>query len=233
MGFLRDVIKQESGGDVTDNSYLVHYFKDNVSYMYNLYTKPDGKLVDPIIISKIVNGYFYFLTYRDESNWMQYSPIFFCDWKKFDNKIIGYGVNFNFIPIEIRVAIFDTYIKNFEDPNIFSSITFEKMYKMLLKYGYEYALVEYDLARIVSIFKIDITILPNFLCSTYPSIKYDPINLYNIWKKKLETREMRHQEIIQMYSDDFLSEYIGDITEKYDQLSNHIKRLKRNNDKYG
>jgi CRP-like cAMP-binding protein len=52
-------------------------------------------------------GGFYFIHYKDDSNWMRYSPVFVVDFKKFNNIIMIMGVNFNFIPIEVRETIFD------------------------------------------------------------------------------------------------------------------------------
>jgi hypothetical protein len=231
MGVLRQTIKDHMGGDISDTSLLVNYFKESTEFMYSKYQKPDREC-SSISISSIQNGHFYFFMYQDESNWMQFAPVFLCDWKKFDNKIIGYAVNFNFIPIEYRVAVFDVLINNLEDSNQLTSMTFEMMYRQLLKVGYEYALVEFDFMRLKRVYHIQYEILPDFLCSTYPTIKYDPQNLYNIWKVKLETKEARHQEMIKMISDEFYNA-TEDISEKYSELKSHMKRLKRNNEKYG
>lgn len=217
MGILNDKIEADSKKNIPK------YYKDNTMKMYNLYLKPD-KLVDPVNVSNITPGIFYFLMYHDESNWMQYSPILFIDHKKFDNQIIGYAINFNFLPLEIRSGMLDKIIKNLEDNDQLSAITFENAYKMLLKVGYEYALVEYDMKRVERVYKIDFTVLPQFLYSSYPTNKYDPKKLYSIWLKKLETRELRHQEIIQSTVSDFF-DITEEISGKYDQLLNHIKRL--------
>jgi len=225
MGNLIDVIKNESGGNIPQ------YYKDNTVLLYNKYRSPDD-VVKSIPVSKMADGMFYFLMYYDESNWMKYSPIFLVDWKKFDNMIIGYGVNFNFIPLEYRAAIFDKIIRDLEDEDQVKGMTFESMYKILLKFGYEYALVEYDMKRIERCYHISVGILPKFLYSSYPKNKYDPQKLYDIWMKKLEGREKRHQEIIQQLSSDFL-DVTGEIELKYDALSDHMKRLQRNHKKFG
>lgn len=233
MGELIKVIENQSKGDI------VSYYKENTTLLYNYYTgknpHPDiapTNAVKPTPVSKIQDGMFYFLTYQDESNWMQYSPIFFVDHKEFEDRIIGYGVNLNFIPLEIRASIFDEMFPNLEEENQINGITFESMYKRLLRVGYEYALVEYDMSRVERCYHISIHILPRFLYSSYPTNKYDPDKLYSIWVKKLEKRELRHQEIIQQLSSD-LFKTTEEIEMKYDSLSNHMKRFKRNHDKFG
>ena len=220
MGILQEKIDSEAGGDIPQ------YYKDNTSKMYELYNNPvEG--IKGINTSDIVNGTMLFLLYYDESNWMQYSPVLFIDHKSFDNKLIGYAINFNFIPLEIRSAMLDKIINNLEDKYQLSSITFEYAYKMLLKVGYEYALVEYDMKRVKKVFEIGFELLPNFLYSSYPANKYDPTKLYSIWYKKLETRELRHQEIIQTTMEDFF-DITTELSKDFDALKGHIKRLQRN-----
>lgn len=233
MGELIDVIENQSKGNI------VSYYKENTTLLYNYYKginpHPDMApkyAVKPLPISKMTDGTFYFMTYKDESNWMQYSPIFFVDWKEFEGKIIGYGVNLNFIPFEVRAAIFDEMLPNLEEEDQINGISFEDMYKRLLRVGYEYSLVEYDIERIESVFHISVHILPRFLYSSHPKNKYDPKKLYSIWIKKLETRELRHQEIISQLADD-LFKTTEEIEMKYDALSDHMKRFKRNHDKFG
>lgn len=225
MGKLIDAIQSESGGNIPD------YYKKNTISLYNRYKSPD-KEVRSIPVSKMSEGAFYFLLYRDESNWMKYSPIFFVDWKEFDDMIIGYGVNMNFIPLEYRAALFDSIILNLEDEDQVRGLNFESMYKQLLRIGYEYALVEYDMRRIERCYHISINILPNFLYSSYPKNKYDPQKLYDIWYKKLSGREQRHQEIIQQLATDFFK-VTEEIEMKYDSLSDHMKRVQRNHKKFG
>ena len=225
MGNLVDQIKLESKGNIPQ------YYKDNTVMLYNKYKSPD-ELVKPIPVKKMSEGLFYFLMYQDESNWMQYSPIFFVDWKEFGDMIIGYGVNMNFIPLEHRAALFDNIIRDLDNEDQVRGMSFEGMYKQLLRMGYEYALVEYDMRRIVQCYHISVKILPKFLYSSYPKNKYDPKKLYDIWAKKLAGREQRHQEIIKQLATDFYKT-TEEIEMKYDELSDHMKRVQRNHKKFG
>ena len=136
---------------------------------------------------------------------MKFSPVFVVDFKKFNNIILVYAVNFNFIPLEIRSIIFDKYIGNSEmNKDIDLNINYDGVYSELIKYGFEYALVEYNLSQIVRYHRIATPYLSTFLYSQHPINKYDPNKLYSIWVKKLETREQRHKEMLHSLANDFM-----------------------------
>ena len=80
-------------------------FKQNSLFFYEKYRNSDKEVLC-ITSGNMKLGYFYHLHYKDDSNWMKYSPIFVVDFKKFDNQIIIIAINFNFIPLEIRTTIF-------------------------------------------------------------------------------------------------------------------------------
>lgn len=229
MGILLERIKLNNlvyGNGIAEN------FKANSLFFYNKYQKSD-KEVTNISIIDIKKGGFYFIKYKDESNWMQYSIVFTSDFRKFNNMIIILAVNFNFIPLEIRVSIFDKYIteKDFER-NSFLNVDYEGMYTALIKYGFEYALVEYNIAQIYSVHKICMDLVPRFLYSQYPTNKYDPIALYGIWKAKIKDKSLRNQEISKALITDFYA-VSDDIMENYNVLKDHINRIQRNLDKFG
>jgi len=211
---------------------LIDFYRNNTLFMYDKYSKSDD---DCQAISKedIREGGFYHLYYMDDSNWMRWSPIFCCDWRKFSNMIIVLGVNFNFIPLELRSRIFDKFIteKNFEK-NEFIEVNFKGMYSELLKYGFEYAIQEYNVAQIKQIHHISLELLPRFLYSSYPKNTYDPKKLMEIWQTKLETKEERHQEMTKAVLSEFY-DVKNDMSEKYDVMKDHIDRLQKSLTKYG
>ena len=176
MGELIERINKENslvGKNIAD------VYKNNTMFFYNKY-QTNSKEVLSIPLVKMYVGGFYFIQYQDDSNWMKYSPIFLADFKKFDNLIIITAVNFNFIPLEVRASIFDRYmIKDDFDKNRLLKVDHKGMYNALLRYGYEYALVEYNLAQVKSVHKIDVSIVPRFLYAGHPINKYDPIKLYS------------------------------------------------------
>jgi hypothetical protein len=163
---------------------------------------------------------------------MRYSPIFVVETKQLKDMKIIMSLNFNFIPIEIRGRIFDEFIseKMFES-NSKLEVDFKGIYTELLKYGFEYSLVEYNAVQIKLVHKINLELLPRFLYSSHPKNKYDPNKLMQIWTKKLETRKERHQEIIASTLLDFY-EAQSLISEKYDVLFGHIQRLQNSLDKF-
>lgn len=215
-----------NGNGVVDN------FKNNSLFFYEAYQK-STESIENIAISDIYPGNFYFLHYHDDSNWMKYSPVFIVDYKKFKDKVILIAVNFNFIPIEIRVKLFDMFIIQEDIENERDlKVNFAGMYGELLKLGFEYSLVEYNSAQIEFVHKISLGILPRFLYHQHPINKYDPNKLMSIWEAKLSGREQRHKEIMLMTLDEMYN-IETDITEKYQQMGGHIKRIQKSMRKYG
>lgn len=211
---------------------VVENYKNNSLYFYNKYQSSD-KEVRSMRGGEMQLGGFYFLHYQDDSNWMKYSPIFTVDFKKFGNKIIIFGVNLNFIPIEVRTTIFDGFIvdEDFEKDRLLT-VNFEGMYDQLRKYGFEYAICEYNLGQIAFAHKISMDLIPRFLYAGHPINKYDPKKLYSIWKAKIVDRDARDQEMSKSLIDEFF-EISDDINKNYDVLKGHIQRLKRSISKYG
>jgi hypothetical protein len=228
MGILLDKINDlnKSSGDIVTN------FKDNSLFFYEKYSKSDD-MVKSISVSDMQLGGFYFIHYRDDSNWMKWSPIFTVDFKKFSNLNILFGLNFNFIPLEVRVSIFDKYIseKDFEK-NKLLNVNYQGVYKELIKYGFEYSIVEYNLNQINYVHKIGMEMVPRFLYSQHPKNIYDPKKLYQIWKSKISTKIERDKEINKMLISDFFK-MTDDILKNYNQLESHIDRIQKSYEKYG
>lgn len=223
MGYLVDnnVIK---GG-------IFNFFKDNSIFFYNKYNHSDD-LVTNINIGKISKGGFYFIHYKDDSNWMRYSPVFVVDFKKFNNVIIIMAINFNFIPLQIRESIFDKFIveKDIEDDrDLF--VSYQGVYNELRKYGFEYSIVEYNINQILFVHRINMSIVYKFIYSQHPKNKYDPDKLYSIWYSKIKDRDNRHEEMKKLLLDDIF-DISKDISKDFDVLKDHIKRLQKSFDKY-
>lgn len=229
MGELNELIKlnlKVNGNGLADN------YKNNSLYFYNMYQKSDPD-VKSISVKDIQLGGFYFLHYLDDSNWMKYSPIFTIEYKKFNNQLVLLALNFNFIPIQIRGRIFDKYIikEDFEKDRLLK-VDYEGMYRELLRLGFEYALVEYNMIQIKKVHKISLNLLPRFLYAGHPINKYDPPKLMQIWEAKIEKKAERHQEIVKSVLDEFY-DVEKDFSDKYDLLSDHISRLQKSMEKYG
>ena len=106
------------------------------------------------------------------------------------------------------------------------------MYTELIKYGFEYAIQEYNVAQIKIVHRISLELLPRFLYSSHPKNTYDPKKLLEIWETKLDTKEQRHKEIITSVLKDFY-DVKDEISEKYNVLKDHIERLRKSYEKYG
>jgi hypothetical protein len=225
-----------NGNGITEN------FINNSKYFAQTYTSSSEE-VKNIPVSQIKFGYFYHLAYRDPSNWMQYSPILAVEFKKFSNMIILIAVNLNFIPLEVRTTIFDSFMKEDHfDKNIPLSVSYTGVYNELSKYGFEYSLVEYNVAQIHSVHQIDMSIVPRFLYAGHPktfttfidtkSVKYNPEALYKLYVTKLASKDQRDQEMKASLISDFYNAS-DDILQNYKALKNHIERLQKSAEKYG
>ena len=217
---------------LVDGDGLADNFKNNSLYFYEKYQKSDN-MVKSIDIKSVLPGSFYHFYYLDDSNWMKWSPVFITNFKKIGNQIILFGVNFNFIPLEVRAFLFDNFMieEDFEKDRPLK-VNYEGMYSELIKYGFEYALVEYNASQIKLVHRISMSMVPRFLIAGHPKNKYDPGKLFDIWKVKIKDKDKRHQEIMKSTIDDFYDTR-GEINEKYVVLKGHIQRIQSNMKKYG
>lgn len=208
-------------------------YKENTMELLERYKRTDDE-VKAIRLAEIKPGLFYFLHYLDDSNWIKYSPVFVIDFKKFGNIIVLNCINLNFIPLQIRPFVFDPYIqeKDFENKNFFLKTKFETVYKELRKYGFQWSIMEYNVAQIQKVHRISFDILPKFLMSGHPKAKYDPAKLIQIWKKKIGDQDKRDQEMMRANIQEFY-DFENEISDKYDALKGHIQRLQRSTKKYG
>lgn len=221
MGILEERVKLSllvNGNGLADN------YKNNCLHLMDKITKSDLEY-KAINVSDIKSGGFYFIQYKDKSTWMQWSPVFIVNWKKFDNRIILFGVNLNFIPIELRISIFDPYFaEEFFEKDTFLKVDYNGMYNELLKWGFEYSLIEYNAIQVKMVHKINMDNVPRFLVSGHPLTKYNPDKLIQIWSKKIETREKRHNEMMTALVSDFYN-LDKEIDSKYSALKKHILRI--------
>jgi hypothetical protein len=207
-------------------------FRNNSFFFSEKYSKSD-EMVTAKRTEDIQTGGFYFLHYLDDSNWMKYSPVFVVDQKNFGNQIIVFAVNLNFIPLQVRPLIFEKYIiEEYFEKDSFLKVDYVGMYKELVKFGFEYALMEYNVIQIKKVHKIHMEMLPRFLYSQHPKATYDPKKLMEIWNKKLETKSQRNKEMMTSMIHEFY-DINNDISEKYKVMKGHIERIQKSIKKYG
>ena len=216
---------------LVDGDGLADNYKNNTLYFYNKYKNSDD-LVTAIGLKDIKKGYFYHIEYKDNSNWMQKSPVFLADYKLLEDRYILLAVNFNFIPLEIRPMIFNDFMTddNFEK-NIALKCSYQGVYNQLVKLDCEYSLVEYDTSLIKYIYRINMSIVPRFLISGDPTNKYDPEKLYNIRAIKCKTKMQRDSEIKSSVLNDFFN-VDEELSSSYTILKKHIQRIIANQKKF-
>lgn len=229
---MGELLERSNLGKLVYGAGLYENYKNNSFYFYNKYKESDD-LVTNISPGAMQMGGFYFLEYLCDSNWMGFSPIFTLQVKKFSNYIILYALNFNFLPIEVRIALFDKFIDESDfEKNKLLEVDFEGVYKELQKFGFEYGIVEYNLSQAKVVHKINMEVVPRFLYSGHPINKYDPKKLYQIWKAKIFNQKNRHEDMMKSSVDDFLK-----MNEEFEtelkSMKDHVIRLKRTIEKYG
>jgi hypothetical protein len=229
---MGELLERSNLGEIVYGAGLFENYKNNSLYFYNKYRESD-KFVTNLDPKNIQLGGFYFLHYMDDSNWMKYSPIFTVDFKKFSNIIIIYALNLNFLPIEVRITIFDKFITEEDmDKDRLLQVDFEGVYGELRSLGFEHGIVEYNLAQIKLCHKINMELSPRFLYSGHPINKYDAKKLYSIWQAKLQDRDERDREMSKLLANDFLK-IKDDANQELTLLKGHIERLRRSVEKYG
>lgn len=228
MGSLVDRVKLNMlvyGNGISEN------YKNNSLFFYDSYLKssPEVKSIQP---KDIWFGRFYFFHYVDKSDWMKYAPVYVVDFKKFSNKIILFCINFNFLPMEVRVSFFDKFMvdKDFEK-NDFLKVKMQTIYDQLRSIGFEYSLMEFDMTRLKMVHQIHLDVLPRFIISGHPKLVYDPKKLRDISLAKRATSGQRHKEMMTSLVNEFY-ETTKEIPEKYQTLKKHIQRIRNNTIRY-
>ena len=229
---MGELLERSKLGAMVYGAGTFENYQNNSLYFYEKYSQSD-EFVTNVNPGSIQLGGFYHLHYMDDSNWMKYSPIFTVDFRKFGNNLMVFGINMNFLPIEVRISLFDKYMveDDFEKDRLLN-VNFDGAYSGLRSFGFEYAIVEYNVAQIKLAHKIKMDKVPRFLYAGHPKNKYDPGKLYGIWEAKLGNREKRDHEMNKLTMDKFT-----DMNKEFDGelfiLKNHVERIKRSMSKYG
>ena len=229
MGELLERIKLSN---LVNGDGIADVYKNNSLYFFEKYRKSEPD-IQAIPLAKIEAGRFFFFHYLDDSNWFKWSPTFVISVKQFENLKIIFAVNLNLVPLEVRTAIFDGVIieRNFEK-DVPLKVDFNGVYQRLRKYGFEYAICEYNMAQIKLCHKIHMNLVPRFLYSGHPKNKYDAKKLYSIWKAKIKDRDKRDSEMSKLLVKD-LFDVTQEISGNYEVLKGHIQRLQSSLEKYG
>jgi hypothetical protein len=230
MGVFKDDIQELYKS--TGEKIVVTAAKEFMQKMYN----PD-KDVRPTGINNIEKGQFYFMMYdmgSKASKMEKLSPVFVVDWNLGGASTL-WAVSLNFIPVNIRIVIFDAIINGSKDVYIgnkgkdahknrpYSQVNLTKMYKMLQQIGFEYAIREYDLRLIDKLYAVSASFLPKLIAmSTELFTGVGEYKMAEIWAAKIKHQEERHKEFVQ----DLWNNY----DKMYKTMTDEIKSANRASD---
>jgi hypothetical protein len=192
------------------------YFNKSVKWIYQL-TKTGTARVSP---NNFIKGKFYFITYDSKkinksSRMEQMVPIVFVDYKENIDSRVLYILNLNFIPLNIKEAIFANY---FQGSN---NINYSSMYTFLLKYGAEYAIREIRVELLENIYSVsDEDAIYLITANTKALTGVDEKKLSDIWLTKLKK--------------DSLGERLDELKDKadYEKIIEELKETFKFLDKY-
>jgi hypothetical protein len=163
---------------------------------------------------------------------MSYSPVFTVEFKKFENKIVILALNLNFIPLEFRARIFDDYmIEDDFTKNRDLPVDFQGIYNKLLQIGFEYSLMEYNMAQLTQSHRINTNLVPRFLYAGHPINKYDPKKLYEIMLAKKDKQQQRDAEMKRLSLEQLYKEAEGknftpvELKERYDRIQRNLEKF--------
>lgn len=191
-----------------------------------------------ISINDIILGKFYFMLYNingKTSNMEKFNPILAVDYVDRNGTRMLYGLSINFIPVNVRVNLFNTILnhnldileKN-EDLDVnkqyeLKNINFASIYSLIKSIGFEWALREFDMKLVNRLTEIDTKMLPQFI--TMGTVKFTGVNdnkLGEIWEAKLKNREQREKDMI--------AKLLGDYEMMRDELNKNIDITKTRNE---
>lgn len=191
-----------------------------------------------ISINDIILGKFYFMLYNitgKTSNMEKFNPILAVDYVDRNGTRMLYGLSINFIPVNVRVNLFNTILnhnldileKN-EDLDVnkqyeLKNINFASIYSLIKSIGFEWALREFDMKLVNRLTEIDTKMLPQFI--TMSTVKFTGVNdnkLGEIWEAKLKNREQREKDMI--------AKLLGDYEMMRDELNKNIDITKTRNE---
>lgn len=178
---------------------------------------------------KVGKFYFFFYDLLGKSTKMEkYSPILLIDQKKVKNKIIYFGLSFNFIPIKIRILFFNTFLNYFEEIinknaekksvnlELPLEIDLETMIKLLKQINFTYAIRLFESDKLDKVYAISLLDVDKYL-STNSLIftGVDEKKLGQIWLSKLKKGDDRIENF---------EEYLKKIKSNTEEVMDKVKK---------
>lgn len=208
----------------------------------------DHDKLKPISQGELERGRLCFILYdlQGKSSKMEkYNPLFIIDWANIDNRRYLFAVNCNFMPVAVRVMVFNVIFNS--DPGVLtdldpdpsrqepvSGMTFGKVYKLLKSVGFEWAIRKFEAVRINESYLVNFDNAKEFITmSTAKLTGVDDGKLLEIWKKKIKDQSKRENQLIKELLGDYksmekeLGKSIESVTEQEETLYKSLDFLRR------
>lgn len=214
-------------------------YSNNEKFITEQINNQDEYII-PVNINSIEKGGFYFILYNldgKSTNMEKFNPLLVCDWFDLQGTRWLYGISLNFIPMNIRVLIFNEILNaNYQvvhdnlsidvtKQNSLNNIDFVNMHKLLFNVGFEWSIRKFDMRLINSVYKISTNILTQFITmSTIGFTGVDDFKLVEIWQKKINEQDVRQQKIIKELLNDY-SEMKSNLNKTYSNLNDKNNSL--------
>lgn len=190
----------------------------------------NSRFIKKINPNEMLPGYIYFVFYNlssKASKMEQFSVVYHVLTKEVVPIKYNFSISLNFIPLNIRIALFGNMLKSkektFLDNELAKNIdvekpllelSYEQMYKILYAVGFEYSLRQFEVPRINKVYQLSTTLLPKILLTESNTFSGVPDSkLADIWSVKITQQEKRHVE------------QVNKLLKDYNNMGNTIENL--------
>lgn len=194
------------------------YFNHSMKYIASMIRENKNS----IGLSNLKKGEFYFIIYDSKkinksSKMEQNVPMLLVDYKENIDSRVLYILNMNFIPLNIKEAIFANLFNDYNP----GDVNYKNIYTFLLRYGAEYAIREIRVELLEKIYHVDINDSIYLITANTKALTgVDEQKLSEIWISKLKN--------------DSLDERLGELKDKSDYMKiiEELKQTFKDLDKY-
>lgn len=219
------------------------YISHSTKWLAGKFRSPDKK-THFVNLKDIQVGSFYFMKYdsrsvNKSSKMEQTVPMLVVDYKDKIDKRVLWILNMNFMPINIKVAFMSSFMEKFPNAEKFNaevedtvseqplnSITYDLMWRELIKYGFEYAIREIRVELIEKVLKVSTDNL-HYLTTVNTQILtgVDEGKLNEIWITKLKNESIgeRAEELLQIKNNYYA--ILEELADKFKFLDRRLKGL--------
>jgi hypothetical protein len=222
-------------------SKISNYTIESTKWLKKSLLNPNKK-IHQITPDKLQIGKLYFMKYdlqkiNKSTKMEQFVPFILVDHKPGIDKKVFWILNLNFLPHNIKIAFFSSFLSQYENlleqnskkDNVltelpFPNINYKRMWNELIKFGFEYAIREIRVELINDIFIISSDYVDYMTTlNTQILTGVDEAKLNEIWITKLKNEpfEDRVEELKTIKNNYY--EIINELQEKFKNLDNKLK----------